>query len=75
MKAKEIYWYMEDERVIMGYRGGAEYIMSRSVFQSEILRRRLDIQPIDYDKILQIFIRESQYIDFEEVKPPPLLLT
>lgn len=75
MKAKEIYWYMEDDRVIMGYRGGTEYTMSRSVFQSEILRRRLDIQPIDYDKILQVFIRESQYIDFEEVKSSPLLLT
>lgn len=73
-KVKEIYLYQEESTVIMGFRGGKEYRMNSRDFNREILRLRLDLRPDNYEKLIEIVIRESQYTEFEAVKPEILML-
>lgn len=62
----------------MGYRGGSEYRMPLPEFTRAYLnieKRCLSKgQPFTEEDAMRILIKESQYIDFEEVKPETKLL-
>lgn len=73
---KEFYWYIDNEEVIMGRRGGRELRMDRTAFMQTMLRRRLDVYSgsPDYEKIFAILVEEEQCVEFEEVKEEQKLL-
>lgn len=71
MKDREIYWYEDEAKslVIVGYRGGSEFSMDLTEFKKEVLRQCLDLMnPIDPKYVLKLVMKQSQYIEFEEIR-------
>lgn len=69
----KFYWYEDTAANVarVGRRGGTEYTMDLTEFKKECLRaeRTLKGRPLTAEHVLQIVKRESQYVEFEEVKP------
>lgn len=54
-----------DDNIIIGYRGGSLYKVNRFKLNQDIWDKKVKDTPED---VLKYAIKESQYIEFEDVK-------
>lgn len=75
---KDYYWYDDivSWKVIFGVRGGPEYRIDMHRFNKIYTQLQVQLRrQLTPEEVFKLCVKESQYVDFEEVKPETKLLS